>query len=127
MSSRCSWSTSGTPTENSSFHSISATALSQEQEATRLRAEVDRRFPEIWQDTSDPIMRGLKEKPRKIKGRCGNCRYFSICGGNTRVRALQLTGAPWAEDPACYLTEDEIRGMTNISSSGMRPAGFAVG
>ena len=60
----------------------------------------ERRFSDIWRDTSDPIMRGLKEKPRKIKGRCGNCRYFNICGGNTRVRALQLTGDPWAEDPA---------------------------
>ena len=68
-----------------------------------------RSFPEIWQDTSDPIMKGLKARPRLIKGRCGRCRYFNICGGNTRVRALQLTGDPWAEDPACYLTDDEIR------------------
>ena len=73
----------------------------------------ERRFSDIWMDTSDPIMRGLKEKPRKIKGRCGKCRYFSICGGNTRVRALQLTGDPWAEDPACYLTGKEI-GVINI-------------
>ena len=69
----------------------------------------DRPFSEIWVDTSDPIMRGLKASPRRIKGRCGECRYFDICGGNTRVRALQLTGDPWAEDPACYLTDEEIR------------------
>jgi len=68
-----------------------------------------RPFSEIWQDTSDPIMKGLKATPRLIKGRCGSCRYFNICGGNTRVRALQLTGDPWAEDPACYLTDAEIR------------------
>ncbi|MGB5426493.1 MAG: heme d1 biosynthesis radical SAM protein NirJ [Gammaproteobacteria bacterium] len=68
-----------------------------------------RPFSEIWQDTSDPIMMGLKATPRLIKGRCGSCRYFYICGGNTRVRALQLTGDPWAEDPACYLTDAEIR------------------
>jgi hypothetical protein len=24
------------------------------------------------------------------------------------VRAFQLTGDPWAEDPACYLTDEEI-------------------
>jgi radical SAM protein with 4Fe4S-binding SPASM domain len=71
----------------------------------------ERRFSEIWMDTSDPIMRGLKEKPRKIKGRCGKCRYFSICGGNTRIRALQLSADPWAEDPACYLTGEEIGGI----------------
>jgi len=68
-----------------------------------------RPFSEIWADTSDPIMKGLKARPRLIKGRCGECRYFDICGGNTRVRAMQLTGDPWAEDPACYLTDREIK------------------
>ncbi len=68
----------------------------------------DRPFSEIWQDTSDPLMAGLKARPRKLKGRCGQCNEFDICGGNTRVRADQITGDPWAEDPACYLTDDEI-------------------
>ena len=68
----------------------------------------ERPFSEIWEDTRDPIMAGLKARPRRIKGRCGKCRYFSICGGNTRIRAFQLSGDPWAEDPACYLTDDEI-------------------
>jgi heme d1 biosynthesis radical SAM protein NirJ len=67
-----------------------------------------RPFSEIWTDTSDPVMAGLKARPRKVKGRCGKCAYFDICGGNTRVRAEQLTGDPWAEDPACYLTDEEI-------------------
>jgi len=67
-----------------------------------------RPFSEIWNDVSDPIMAGLKRKPRAIKGRCGACAYFDICGGNTRVRALQVTGDAWAEDPACYLTDAEI-------------------
>jgi len=68
----------------------------------------DRSFPRIWEDTSDPIMAGLKQKPRNISGRCGKCQYFNICGGNTRIRALQLTGDAWAEDPACYLRDREI-------------------
>ncbi|MES9856322.1 MAG: heme d1 biosynthesis radical SAM protein NirJ [Sedimenticola sp.] len=68
----------------------------------------ERPFSEVWQDTSDPIMAGLKQLPRTVGGRCGECAYFDICGGNTRVRALQLTGDAWAEDPACYLTDDEI-------------------
>jgi len=67
-----------------------------------------RPFSEIWADTADPVMAGLKARPRKVKGRCGACAYFDICGGNTRVRAEQLTGDPWAEDPACYLTDEEI-------------------
>jgi hypothetical protein len=43
-----------------------------------------------------------------LKGRCGACAYKAVCGGNTRIRALQLTGDPWAEDPACYLDDNEI-------------------
>ena len=68
----------------------------------------ERPFSDIWRDTSDPVMEGLKKRPRQIEGRCGDCRFFDICGGNTRVRALQLTGNPWAEDPACYLDDAEI-------------------
>ena len=53
-------------------------------------------------------MDGLKSNPRPVEGRCGACDYLAICGGNTRVRAYQLTGNPWAEDPACYLRDEEI-------------------
>ena len=67
-----------------------------------------RPFSEIWRDTSDPLMAGLKSAVRPLKGRCAACRYRPICGGNSRTRAWQLTGDPWAEDPGCYLTDDEI-------------------
>jgi heme d1 biosynthesis radical SAM protein NirJ len=67
-----------------------------------------RPFSEIWNDTSDPLLAGLKQSPRKVSGRCGQCRHFDICNGNTRVRAQQLTGDPWAEDPGCYLEDEEI-------------------
>lgn len=68
----------------------------------------ERPFSQIWADTSEPLMAGLKQQPRAVKGRCGECQYLKICGGNTRVRAQQVTGDPWAEDPGCYLTDDEI-------------------
>jgi len=67
-----------------------------------------RPFSEIWVDTSDPIMAGLKRQPRQVKGRCGECACFDICGGNTRVRAREVTGDPWQEDPACYMSDKEI-------------------
>ena len=67
-----------------------------------------RPFSAIWPDTSDALMAGLKASPRQIKGRCGECACFDICGGNTRVRAQQLTGDAWQEDPACYLSDEEI-------------------
>jgi heme d1 biosynthesis radical SAM protein NirJ len=68
----------------------------------------ERPFSEIWPDTSDPIMAGLKSKPRPLRGRCGVCTFQDVCGGNTRVRAFQTTGDPWAEDPACYLSDAEL-------------------
>ncbi len=67
-----------------------------------------RPFSEIWQDISDPLMKGLKQSPRPLKGRCGTCSYQNICNGNTRVRAQQVYGDAWAEDPGCYLSETEI-------------------
>jgi heme d1 biosynthesis protein len=67
-----------------------------------------RPFSEIWQDVSDPLMAGLKAIPRPLKGRCGSCDYQSICNGNTRVRAQQMTDDFWAEDPGCYLQDEEI-------------------
>ncbi len=67
-----------------------------------------RPFSEIWPDTTDPLMAGFKSNPRPLKGRCGACSYLDVCGGNTRVRAHQLYGDPWAEDPACYLDDEEI-------------------
>jgi heme d1 biosynthesis radical SAM protein NirJ len=68
----------------------------------------ERPFSAIWPDTSDPLMAGLKQSPRPVKGRCATCAYLEICNGNTRVRAQQTTGDPWAEDPGCYLTDEEI-------------------
>ena len=67
-----------------------------------------RAFSAIWTDTRHPVMAGLKARPRRIRGRCGSCAYFDICGGNTRVRAMKTTGDPWAADPGCYLDDEEI-------------------
>jgi len=68
----------------------------------------ERPFSAIWQDTADPLMAGLKERRRPLEGRCAACRFLDICGGNSRTRAWQLTGNPWAEDPGCYLSDQEI-------------------
>ncbi len=68
----------------------------------------ERPFSAIWNDTSDPLMAGLKASPRPLRGRCRVCSYRDVCGGNTRVRAFQLTGDPWWEDPACYLDDAEL-------------------
>ncbi len=67
-----------------------------------------RPFPEIWTDTSEPLMKKLKKKKKYVKGRCAKCRWLDICAGNFRVRAEAITGDAFAPDPACYLTDEEI-------------------
>ena len=73
----------------------------------------DRPFSEIWSDTSrttpqSELMHRLKDKRPWVKGRCHDCRWLDVCGGNFRVRAEAATGDLWAPDPACYLTDEEI-------------------
>jgi heme d1 biosynthesis radical SAM protein NirJ len=64
-------------------------------------------FSALWTG-DDPMLATLRQRPRPLKGRCGACAFKAVCGGNTRIRALQLSGDPWEEDPACYLTNTEI-------------------
>src|SRR3970282_1909111 len=81
----------------------------------------ERTFSDIWTDASHPILAGLKARPRRVKGRCGECAYFDVCGGNTRVRALKLTGDPWQGDPACYLGDEAIGGTAGRADALSRP------
>ncbi len=73
----------------------------------------ERPFSEIWTDVSgdteqSELMKRLKDKKPYVKGRCAECKWLQICGGNFRVRAEAATGDLWAPDPACYLTDEEI-------------------
>jgi radical SAM protein with 4Fe4S-binding SPASM domain len=72
----------------------------------------ERKFSEIWMDTSDPLMAGLKNKKAYIKGRCSKCQWLNACGGSLRVRADLVYGDPWGPEPSCYLTDEEI-GLTS--------------
>ena len=71
----------------------------------------ERPFSEIWNDLSDELMAGLKNRKPLIKAhgdRCARCKWFDVCNGNFRVRAEAVYGDVWADDPACYLTKEEI-------------------
>ena len=70
-----------------------------------------RKFSEIWTDTSDPLMAGLKNRKPLLKGRCAKCKWLDICNANFRVRAEAVHNDVWAPDPACYLADVEI-GLT---------------
>jgi 12,18-didecarboxysiroheme deacetylase len=68
----------------------------------------ERRFSQIWEDLSHPVLGKLKDKRPHLKGRCATCRWLDICAGNFRVRAEAALGDLWAPDPACYLSDEEI-------------------
>jgi radical SAM protein with 4Fe4S-binding SPASM domain len=68
----------------------------------------EKSFSRTWTDSPHPVLLGLRTYPRPVKGRCANCRFFSICGGGFRARAYHGANDPWAEDPGCYLTCEEI-------------------
>jgi 12,18-didecarboxysiroheme deacetylase len=69
---------------------------------------LSRPFSTIWSDTSNPLLMQLRDKKSHVQGRCATCRWLDICGGNFRARAEAVTGDIWGEDPACYLTDEEI-------------------
>ena len=68
----------------------------------------ERKFGDIWTDTSNKILAGLKNRKPLIQGRCAACKFLNCCNGNFRTRAEAVTGNFWASDPACYLTDEEI-------------------
>ncbi|HYF92975.1 MAG TPA: SPASM domain-containing protein [Symbiobacteriaceae bacterium] len=65
-------------------------------------------FSQIWTDPEQPLLRGLRLRRLLIQGRCKTCGYLEVCNGNQRARAESM-GNLWAEDPGCYLTDDEVK------------------
>jgi len=68
-------------------------------------------FSAIWTNPDEPLLKGLRNRREHIKGRCRVCKFFDACGGSLRVRADLHFSDPWAPEPACYLTDEEI-GLT---------------
>jgi len=69
----------------------------------------DKPFSEIWTNVDNAFLMKLKDKKNYVKGRCAGCRWLDICAGNFRARAESVAGDPWDSDPACYLTDEEIK------------------
>jgi len=68
----------------------------------------EKSFGDIWSNPDEPLLVGLRNRKKLLTGRCGRCVWQDICNGNFRVRAEAIHNDVWAEDPACYLTEEEI-------------------
>ena len=65
-------------------------------------------FSDIWTNQPMEVLEKLREHPRKLGGKCTECRYLEICNGGSRSRAYAIHGDLWAEDPSCYLSLAEI-------------------
>jgi radical SAM protein with 4Fe4S-binding SPASM domain len=68
----------------------------------------EKTFSQIWTNPDEPLLQGLRNRRVYIKGRCRLCKFFDACGGSLRVRADLHFHDPWAPEPACYLTDEEI-------------------
>lgn len=75
------------------------------------------KFGELWSNPSHPILMGLKNRKPLLKGRCSSCRWLDLCNGNFRSRAEAVYGDFWAPDPACYLTDREVKGLSSLKHS----------
>jgi len=64
------------------------------------------KFADIWNQSS--VFRDLRD-PSALDGKCGVCRYQSLCGG-CRARAYAATGSFLAEEPFCsYQPAGDVR------------------
>jgi len=69
----------------------------------------ERPLSAIWADESHPLLEKLRHLADHLTGhRCGACRHKTLCGG-CRIRAEVVHGDTWGDDPACFLSEEEIR------------------
>ncbi len=67
---------------------------------------LEEEFGTIWKQGT--ILDALRVHPRKqLGGICRSCKQLDICNGGSRARAYAVSGDLWAEDPSCYLTQDE--------------------
>lgn len=65
-------------------------------------------FSKIWLDKTNEFLMKLKNKKKFVQGRCAACLWLNVCGGNFRARA-EAAGDLWGPDPACYLSDEEIK------------------
>jgi len=67
-------------------------------------------FSDIWTNNPTPLLEKLRKHPREIGGKCSTCEQIEICNGGSRSRAYAIYEDMWAEDPSCYLSDEQLRG-----------------
>ncbi len=68
----------------------------------------EKSFKEIWQSSSEPVLNKLRNKAEFADKRCLSCKWFDLCKGNFRFLGPEADDRHWLNEPACYLTNEEI-------------------
>jgi radical SAM protein with 4Fe4S-binding SPASM domain len=80
---------------------------------THLKLGNIRELGSIWNGMNRMVEELANRRDRVV---CASCRYFDICNGNSRGRALASGGDIWGFDPSCYLSNlmSHFAGSQNI-------------
>jgi len=65
-------------------------------------------FRQIWENPNEPVLKKLRNKSRFTDKRCLTCKWFELCKGNFRFLDDKPDDEYWLNEPACYLTDEEI-------------------
>ena len=65
-------------------------------------------FRQIWEDSTEPVLNKLRNKTQFADKRCQRCKWFDLCKGNFRFLGSETEYEYWLNEPACYLTDEEI-------------------
>lgn len=69
---------------------------------------LEKPFGQIWDNQSDPVLKILRNKDTYKTSKCARCKWFELCKGNFRCPSGAGDLSDWFNEPACYLTDEEI-------------------
>jgi radical SAM protein with 4Fe4S-binding SPASM domain len=69
---------------------------------------LEKSFGQIWDNQDDPVLKILRNKDTYKAAKCARCKWFDLCKGNFRCPSGVGDVEDWFNEPACYLTEEEI-------------------
>jgi radical SAM protein len=73
-----------------------------------------------------PLFQALRD-PQRLKGKCGACKFRTLCGGS-RARSYAVTGDPLAAEPDCaYLPEGWLPAVEDSQSDSYGSKGRSAG
>lgn len=68
----------------------------------------DKSFSQIWYNPNETVLEKLRNKSKFADKRCLACKWFDLCKGNFRFLGPESNDRYWLNEPACYLTNEEI-------------------